>query len=58
MKRNKPKQYSNAQSNTINSKWKAQRVKKERYKHKITPRCVIKEETEVLGENPLHGPPN
>ena len=58
MKRNKPKQYSNAQSNTINSKWKAQRVKKERCKHKITLRCVIKEEIKVLGEKPLCSPPN
>ena len=26
--------------------------------NKIIPRCVIKEETEVLGEKPLHSPPS
>ena len=29
-----------------------------RCKHKITRRCVIKEETEELGEKPLHRPPS
>ena len=39
MKRNKPKQC------------KAQRVREERYKHKIIPRRVIKEKTEELAKN-------
>ena len=30
----------------------------ERCKYRITPRCVIKEETEVLDEKPLRGPPS
>ena len=28
----------------------------ERYKYKITPRCVIEEETEELSEKPLRDP--
>ena len=35
-----------------------QRVKVERSKCKITLTCVIKEETEELGEKPLHRPPS
>ena len=30
----------------------------EECKHKITPRCVIEEETEELGEKPLRRSPN
>ena len=30
----------------------------ERCKYKITPRHVIEEETKVLGEKPLCGPPS
>ena len=30
--------------------------REERYKHKITPRRVIEEETEELGEKLLHDP--
>ena len=29
-----------------------------RCKYKITLRCVIEEETEVLSKKPLYGPPN
>ena len=31
--------------------------REERCKYKIIPRRVIEEETEVLDEKPLHGPP-
>ena len=34
------------------------KVREERCKHKITPRRVIEEETEELGEKPLRHPPN
>jgi len=34
------------------------RVREERCKHKITPRCVIEEETEELGEKSLRDPPS
>ena len=30
----------------------------ERFKHKITPRHVIEEKTEELGDKPLHDPPS
>ena len=32
--------------------------REERCKHKITPRSVIEEETEELGEKPLRDPPS
>ena len=32
------------------------RVEEERCKYKITPKCVIEEETEVLGKKPFRGP--
>ena len=32
--------------------------KEESCNHKITPRCIIEEETEELGEKPLYCPPN
>ena len=35
-----------------------ERVKEERCKHKIKPRCVIEEETKELGEKPLRNPPS
>ena len=38
---------------TIKGKLKS---REERYKHKITPRRVIEEETEELGEKLLHDP--
>ena len=40
---------------TIKEKLKG---REEKRKHKITPRCVIEEETEKLGEKPLHDPPS
>ena len=42
----------------INNKCKAQRVREERCKHKITPRRVIEEQTKVLGEKLLCGLPS
>ena len=32
--------------------------REERFKHKITPKHVIEEETEELDEKPLHDPPS
>ena len=34
------------------------RVREERFKHKIIPRCVIKEETKELDKKPLCDPPS
>ena len=48
---NKPKHYSNAYSSTISNKCKVSKSREERCKHKITPKRVIEEETEVLSEN-------
>ena len=50
--------YSLSHKQADNNKMKALRVREERCKHKITPKRVIEEETEELGEKPLHGPPN
>ena len=35
-----------------------QRVREERYKYKIIPRCIIKEETEKFSEKPLYDSPS
>ena len=43
-------------TSTAEIKW--QRLREERCKHKNNTRCVIKEETEVLGVKPLRHPPN
>ena len=43
------------QLSTIKGKFKS---REERYKDKITPRHVIEEETEKLGEKSLHNPPS
>ena len=48
---NKPKHYSNAYASTISDKCKVSKSREERCKYKITPKHVIKEETEVLNEN-------
>ena len=37
---------------------KSTRVREERCILKITPKCVIKEETKELDEKPLHDPPS
>ena len=42
----------------INNKCKAQRVREERCKHKITQQCVIEYEIEKFGEKPLRDPPS
>ena len=48
---NKSKHYANAYASTISDKCKVSKSKEERCKYKITPKCVIEEETEVLNEN-------
>jgi len=48
--RSKPKHYSKAEASTISDKCKALKSREERCKHKITPRCVIEEKTELLSE--------
>jgi len=42
----------------INNKCEAQKVREERCKHKITPKCVVEEETKVLDEKSHCGPSN
>ena len=37
---------------------KGKKSREERYKHKITRRCVIEKETKELKEKPLHCPPS
>ena len=56
MRANKQYSYSKPYSSNHGSKMKAKRVGKKNAKHKITRRCVIKEETEVLGVRPLRRP--
>ena len=46
MKFNKPELLSSAKAYTINNKCKAQKVREERCKNKIAPRCVIDEENQ------------
>ena len=52
----KPNLLSKAYAYIINNICKAQRVKEKICKHKVTPKSVIEEETEVLGEKSLCNP--
>ena len=58
MQANKQYDYFKPYSSSHSSKMKAKKSREEECKYKITPQCVIEEETKEFGEKPLRHSPS